>query len=179
AVFIGSHPMAGSEKTGPAAAREGLFDKAVCILTPIANTPADPLQQLDSFWAAVGCKTLRLTPEEHDDLTGRCSHLPHVVAAGLANYVLSPTHAPEQAELCATGFRDTTRVASGSIEMWRDIVMQNREHLQRVLGVFVEDLEEFRRAVSEGDEAAVVDFFETAKKRRDAWQEEFNKHTES
>lgn len=179
AVFIGSHPMAGSEKTGPAAAREHLFDNASCILTPVADTPADALQQLDLFWAAVGCRTLRLTPEEHDDLIGRCSHLPHVVAAGLANYVLSPMHPPEQAELCATGFRDTTRVASGSIEMWRDIVLQNREYLQRILGVFIEDLEEFRRAIAEGDEAVVVDFFKAAKERRDAWKEEFNKRTES
>lgn len=179
AVFVGSHPMAGSEKTGPASAREDLFEKAVCIITPGSAIPTEPLQKLETFWTAVGCRVLRMAPEEHDDLTGRCSHLPHVVAAGLANYVLSPAHPPAQAELCATGFRDTTRVASGSTEMWRDIVMMNREHLQRVLGVFIEDLQEFRRAVQEGDEAAVVEFLQTAKERRDGWQQKFNERNQS
>jgi prephenate dehydrogenase len=93
-----------------------------------------------------------------------------VVAAALANYVLSPAHPPEQKELCATGFRDTTRIASGSPEMWRDIAQANRRHLLRVLGVFIEDLREFQLALEREDETAINDFFQTAKKRRDHWQ---------
>jgi prephenate dehydrogenase len=109
-----------------------------------------------------------MNPMLHDDLVGRSSHLPHVVAAGLANYVLSPVHPKEQAELCAGGFRDTTRVASGSPQMWRDISFANRRNLSRVLGVFIEDLQEFRRALDEGDASAVEEFFQQAKTRRDA-----------
>ena len=112
---------------------------------------------------------LRLTPELHDELVSRSSHLPHVVAAELANYVLSPVHPPEQAAVCANGFRDTTRIASGSPEMWRDIAMANRKNLGRVLGVFIEDLQEFSLSLEKGDVKAVEEFFEKAKQRRDAW----------
>ncbi len=172
-IFIGSHPMAGSEQTGPGAARENLFERAVCITTPTERTPDDKLQMLEALWRAVGCRVIQLTPDLHDNFTSRCSHLPHIVAAELANYVLSPAHPAEQGELCSTGFRDTTRIAAGSPEMWRDIVVGNRKHLLRVLGVFIEDLEEFRLALERGDIEAVVDFFETAKQRRDQWHEKF------
>ena len=124
---------------------------------------------MEGFWKAVGSRVLTLSPTQHDDLVGRSSHLPHVVAAELVNYVLSPVHPKEQAQLCASGFRDTTRVASGSPEMWRDIALANRRHLGRVLGVFIEDLAEFRRALEEGDAASVGEFFAQAKARRDAW----------
>jgi prephenate dehydrogenase len=95
--------------------------------------------------------------------------LPHVVAAELANYVLSPANPREQALVCANGFRDTTRIASGSPEMWRDIAMANGKNLSRVLGVFIEDLQEFQLALDKGDVKAVEEFFEKAKQRRDQW----------
>ena len=113
---------------------------------------------------------MKLSPETHDELVSRSSHLPHVVAAELASYVLSPTHAKEQALLCANGFRDTTRIASGSPEMWRDISLANQKNLSRVLGVFIEGLEEFRHALDHGDTKAMQEFFEKAKERRDAWR---------
>lgn len=169
ALFIGSHPMAGAEKTGPAAARPDLFERAVCVVTPGAKTPVKLVKLIEEFWAAVGGRTLRLTPDQHDSLVARSSHLPHVVAAELANYVLSPAHPKEQPALCATGFRDTTRIAAGSPEMWRDIALANRKHLARSLGVFIEDLQEFQRAVESGDAKAMDEFFETAKHRRDQW----------
>ena len=169
AQFVGSHPMAGAEKTGPAAARAELFEKAVCVVTPGAKTPAKLVKQVEDFWAAIGGKPLRLAPDQHDSLVARSSHLPHVVAAELANYVLSPAHPKEQPALCATGFRDTTRIAAGSPEMWRDIALANRKHLARVLGVFIEDLQEFQLALERGDAKAMDEFFETAKHRRDQW----------
>jgi prephenate dehydrogenase len=92
-----------------------------------------------------------------------------VIAAELANYVLSPVHPREQALLCATGFRDTTRVASGSPEMWRDIALANRKNLARVLGVFIEDLREFQISLETGDGKAIEEFFAVAKQRRDNW----------
>jgi prephenate dehydrogenase len=167
--FIGSHPMAGAEKTGPYAARSDLFQNAVCVVTPTANSPPDLVASLEGFWAQLGGIPLRLSPELHDNLVSRSSHLPHVVAAELANYVLSPVHPKEQALVCANGFRDTTRIAAGSPEMWRDISLANRRNLARVLGVFIEDLHEFQLALERQDSHAIEEFFVQAKRRRDAW----------
>lgn len=167
--FVGSHPMAGAEKTGPGAARPDLFAGAVCVVTPTARTSTIALSRVEALWQAVGAVPVRMTPELHDDLVSRSSHLPHVVAASLANYVLSPIHPKEQALLCANGFRDTTRVASGSPAMWRDIVMENRRNLSRVLGVFIADLEELKHALDEGDARSIEEFLETAQRRREAW----------
>ena len=167
--FIGSHPMAGSEKTGVQAARADLFEGALCAVTPTARSNAAALARVQQLWAALGSRVLTLSPAQHDDLVSRSSHLPHVVAAALANYVLSPANPKEQAALCAGGFRDTTRIASGSPEMWRDIALANRENLARVLGVLIEDLQEFQHSLQQGDSKAVTEFFTSAKERRDAW----------
>lgn len=168
--FIGCHPMTGGEKMGVAAAKSDLFENAVCVVTPTARSNQKALEAVESFWKSVGSRIVKLTPETHDELVSRSSHLPHVIAAELANYVLSPTHAKEQALLCANGFRDTTRIASGSPEMWRDISLANQKNLSRVLGVFIEGLEEFRHALDSGDHKSIEEFFEKAKQRRDDWR---------
>ena len=167
--FIGSHPMAGAEKTGPGSARSDLFVKAVCAVTPTSNSTNHAISKIEDLWRFVGCSPLRIAPDLHDDLVSRSSHLPHVVAAELSNYVLSPVHPKEQALLCANGFRDTTRIASGSPEMWRDISVANQRNLARVLGVFIEDLQEFRLALENDDRKAIEEFFAQAKQRRDQW----------
>ncbi len=167
--FVGSHPMAGSEKTGVHAARSDLFEGSLCALTPTPRSNPEAVVRIRQLWEAIGARVLSLTPAQHDDLVGRSSHLPHVVAAALANYVLSPAHPKEQGALCAGGFRDTTRIASGSPEMWRDIALANREHLGRVLGVLIEDLQEFQRSLQQADSPAITEFFTAAKQRRDAW----------
>ncbi|HEX3718145.1 MAG TPA: prephenate dehydrogenase/arogenate dehydrogenase family protein [Verrucomicrobiae bacterium] len=168
--FIGSHPMAGSEKIGVAAARSDLFQNAICLVTPGPRSSGAAVANIESFWKALGGVPVRMNPETHDDLVSRSSHLPHVVAAELANYVLSPVHPKEQALVCANGFRDTTRIASGSPEMWRDIALANRKNLGRVLGVFIEDLQEFQLALERGDVQAIDEFFAKAKQRRDSWR---------
>jgi prephenate dehydrogenase len=168
--FVGSHPMAGAEKTGPAAARPDLFHDAICVVTPTRRSSASAVKRVEDLWVAVGGRPLRLTTELHDELVSRSSHLPHVVAAGLAAYVLSPLHSEQQGLLCANGFRDTTRIASSSPEMWRDIALANRPNLSRVLGVFIDDLREFQHALEAGDEPAIREYFETARKRREAWR---------
>jgi prephenate dehydrogenase len=168
--FVGSHPMAGAEKTGPAAAHPDLFQDAICVITPTRRSSAGAVQRVEELWAAVGGRPVRLTTELHDELVSRSSHLPHVVAAGLAAYVLSPLHSEQQGLLCANGFRDTTRIASSSPEMWRDIALANRPNLSRVLGVFIDDLREFQHALETGDEPAIQEYFETARKRREVWR---------
>jgi prephenate dehydrogenase len=168
--FVGSHPMAGSERTGLGAARPDLFNNAICLVTPTANSKVDAVCAVQNFWKSLGGWPVRMTPELHDDLVSRSSHLPHVVAAELANYVLSPAHPKEQALVCASGFRDTTRIAASSPEMWRDVVLANRKNLGRVLGVFIEDLQEFQLALEREDVKAIEEFFTKAKQRREQWR---------
>ena len=168
--FVGSHPMAGAEKTGVSASRADLFDGAMCVVTPTRRTNKVALRKVEQFWHGVGGRLLRLTPETHDALVCRSSHLPHVVAAALAHTVLDPSRSKSQAALCATGFRDTTRVASGSPEMWRDIAQANRRNLGQALDEFIGELQRVRALLNEGDGAPLQKFFETAKARRDKWR---------
>ncbi|HEV2434751.1 MAG TPA: prephenate dehydrogenase/arogenate dehydrogenase family protein [Verrucomicrobiae bacterium] len=167
--FVGSHPMAGAERTGVSAASAGLFAKAVCVVTPTGKSNPAAVHKVEQFWTLLGARTLRLAPEQHDLLVSRSSHLPHILAATLAGYVLKPAQPKHQAALCANGFRDTTRIASGSPEMWRDIALANRKNLGRALEDFVSDLKSFRRDLAKADAKAITKFFETAKARRDGW----------
>jgi prephenate dehydrogenase len=167
--FVGSHPMAGAEKTGVAAARADLFVNAVCVVTPTERSNAAAVRKVEAFWKLLGARTLRLAPEQHDVLVSRASHLPHIVAAALANLVLAQARPEFQSALCANGFRDTTRIASGSTEMWRDIALANRKNLARSLDAFISELQKFQSALKQTDAKAVATFLETAKLRRDRW----------
>ncbi len=167
--FIGSHPMAGAEKTGVAAARVDLFNHAVCVVTPTKKSNRAALRATEQLWKSVGARVMRLAPELHDELVSRSSHLPHVAAATLANLVLDPAHPKSQPLLCANGFRDTTRIASGSPEMWRDIALANRKNLNLALSAFIHDLKKIQAVLKKGDEKAAEKFFQQGKNRRDAW----------
>lgn len=167
--FIGSHPMAGGEKMGVQAARADLFERAACIVTPTAHSDPEAVRRLTEFWQSVGGVPWTLPAERHDELVARSSHLPHFVAATLAHYILDPVHPPEQAGLCATGFRDTTRIASGSPEMWRDIAEANAVNLTAALDTFIGELQRLRQALGNGNATLVRQLLETAKQRRDAW----------
>lgn len=167
--FIGSHPMAGSEKAGVSAAHERLFENATCVITPTRQSNRRALVKVQNLWRSVGCRLMKLSPCEHDELVSRSSHLPHLVAAELASFVLDPSHGVEQAQLCANGFRDSTRIASGSPEMWRDIAIANRENLVKALDIFTAELRNLRRLLSTGDSNRLRDFLVSAKQRRDNW----------
>jgi prephenate dehydrogenase len=167
--FIGSHPMAGGEKMGVQAARVDLFENTICIVTPTKKSKASAVRRLEQFWKSLGARTLRLAAAEHDSLVSRSSHLPHVVAAALSGLVLDPKLAKAQSALCATGFRDTTRIASGSPEMWRDIALANRKNLAQSVDAFVAELKKFQAILKTGDSKSVESFFATAKARRDDW----------
>ncbi len=175
--FVGSHPMAGSEKTGVAAARADLFLDAVCVITPTRESNPTAVQRVTRLWRSVGSRVLRLNPEAHDEMVSRSSHLPHVIAAQLSNLVLSPASDKHQAKLCANGFRDTTRIASGSPEMWRDIALANRENLLGAIDSFEQGLSSFKRALKSGDQAAISRFFAEAKARRDRWSRNAASHS--
>jgi prephenate dehydrogenase len=167
--FVGSHPMAGGEKMGVLAARADLYANAVCAVTPTKKSNPNAVRKLEQFWKSLGARTLRLDAARHDLLVSRSSHLPHVIAATLVNLVLHPANPQTQVGLCATGFRDTTRIASGSPEMWRDIALANRKNLSRSIGAFVNDLKKFQSALKRSDDRVVEKFFTTAKRHRDNW----------
>ncbi len=157
------------KKLGVLAARADLFENAVCVVTPTKKSNATAVRKVEQFWKSLGARVLKLDAAQHDLLVSRSSHLPHVVAATLANLVLNPASPKTQAALCATGFRDTTRIASGSPEMWRDIALANRKNLSRSVDAFMAELKKFQSALKCGDAKAMEKFYATAKQRRDNW----------
>jgi 16S rRNA processing protein RimM len=112
-LFIGSHPMAGSENAGMAHARPDLFRGAACLITPLSSTPGAPLERLEAFWRGLGMRVSRISPEDHDQALARVSHLPHAAAAALTLAALGPR--PEDGALCGNGLRDSTRIAKGGV----------------------------------------------------------------
>jgi prephenate dehydrogenase len=169
AQFVGSHPMAGGEKMGVLAARANLYANVVCVVTPTKKSNASAVRKLEQFWKALGARVVKMDAAKHDALVSRTSHLPHVTAAALAGLVLDPKQPSANSGLCATGFRDTTRIASGSPEMWRDIVLTNRKNVAQSVDAFVGELKKFQTALKKGDAKAVEKFFAIAKERRDNW----------
>jgi prephenate dehydrogenase len=167
--FVGSHPMAGGEKMGVSAAKADLFTNAVCVVTPTKKSNAAAVRKLEQFWQALGARTLRLDAARHDLLVSHTSHLPHILAATLTRLVLNPAAPKTQAALCATGFRDVTRIASGSPEMWRDIALANRKNISRSVDAYIAALRQFQTALQTGNATALENFFATAKARRDLW----------
>lgn len=167
--FVGSHPMAGSEKGGVEAARADLFRRAVCVVTPEAGTAEVAVGKVRRLWESLGAEVLILEAALHDRLVSRASHLPHLVAAALAGQVLDPRRDGRQSALCATGFRDTTRVACSSPAMWRDIALANQKNLVRDLAAFEKRLAALRGWLMQGDAVAVERFLATAQKLRLGW----------
>ncbi len=167
--FVGSHPMAGSEQTGPAAARADLFDGTVCVVTPTGDTHAGALATVNDFWAGLGSQPVAMPADTHDRLVARCSHLPHLLASALSRRVLDPAHGEQQAQLCATGFRDMTRLAAGSPVMWRDIVGSNRDDILAAIDEFTDELGQLRGLITDDSPEAIEAWLQQAKATRDDW----------
>jgi len=162
-VFIGSHPMAGSEKKGLAHADAGLFQDAAVVLTPEADG-AGLLPRLETFWKSLGGVVSCLSPERHDELVAGISHLPHLVAAALARSVLA--WEPGAVKLSGGGFRDTTRVAGGPEEMWADILNDNREAVSRRLDAYLAELQRWKEALDALDRDRLRDLLSEARHLR-------------
>ena len=143
--FIGGHPMAGSHETGVGAARATLFEKATCILTPTENTDADALALIKSLWEFVGAVPHLLAPKTHDLLVGAASHLPHLIASILTSTVANvETENGKALDFTATGFRDSTRIAAGSPDLWTGIFTQNSDVLLSLIDDIIDNLTEFK-----------------------------------
>lgn len=161
--FVGSHPLAGSEKRGPEYADANLFQNRVTVVTPTPHTDEAALRKTVAFWQALGCRVTCLGPEEHDRALALTSHLPHLVASALAG--LLPQ---ELAGLAATGFRDTTRIAAGDARLWSAIFAQNQAAVLDALGHFESRIDAFKKALASGDWAALDALLAEAKRIRDA-----------
>lgn len=161
--FVGSHPLAGSEKRGAEHADADLFQDRLTIVTRTAATDARAVERTTAFWQALGSRVQVMGPEEHDRALALTSHLPHLVAAALAGIL-----PPEQYPFTASGFRDTTRIAAGDSTLWTGIFAQNRPAVLESLKHFEDRLTQFREALALGDWAALGELLAQAKKVRDA-----------
>lgn len=161
--FLGSHPMAGSEKMGPTNASADLFEGRITVVTPTKNTQAKDFDQLEQFWTSLGSMVVQMQADEHDRAVAMTSHLPHAVAAALA-----ATVSEEFFRLAGTGLKDTTRVASGGPEVWTPIFQLNRDHILAALAAFQKNLDSLADAIRAGDAAQLERILTIAKKSRDA-----------
>ncbi|MDQ0218982.1 prephenate dehydrogenase [Peribacillus cavernae] len=166
--FIGGHPMAGSHKSGPGAAKARLFENAFYLLTPNEETDIEKIEQLKSWLEGTQANFLVVTPEEHDRLTGVISHFPHIIAAGLVqqakNYNIENSLV---SRLAAGGFRDITRIASSSPVMWRDISIQNKTVLLDLMDDWLKEMERVKSVLIQDDAESILGFFKSAKEFRD------------
>lgn len=169
--FVGSHPMAGSEKRGPVAARQDLFEGAVCLVCvnetnsefKIQNSEL-PADRIAALWSSLGMRILRTDPATHDRWVAAISHLPHALAFTLVNAAAAD---PACLQAIAGGFLDTTRIAASDIDMWTDIFLTNSPALTAALTAFEGRLANLRQAISRGDEPAIRAALTAAKRVRD------------
>jgi prephenate dehydrogenase len=168
---VGSHPLCGSEKAGVAHASGNLFEGAVCAVTPTEASAANDVAVVTEFWEALGSRVVNLTATDHDAIVARTSHLPHVLASALVNAVLTSPRAGES-DFLGTGFRDTTRLASGEAGMWRDIALDNAEAIAAAVEDLQNELSQLRSALNAKDAAALEKFFAQAQSHRADWLKE-------
>jgi len=160
--FVGSHPFAGSEKAGPEHAREDLFRGQICVVTPTRRTRPQDFAETVDFWSSLGATVVRMTPNEHDATAAAVSHVPHVVASALAAATTK-----RQLAMVGTGWLDTTRLAAGNVQLWRQILATNRGHVLKSLDKFAKVLASLQRALEKEDDVAVARLLKAGKNNRD------------
>ena len=161
--FVGSHPMAGSEKRGVRYASADLFQGATCITTPTAETDLGALEKVEAFWTSLGMNLVRMSPDEHDRRLADVSHLPHALAAALVSM-----QDEASLRLAGKGFLDTTRIAGGDAGLWRDIFVDNRDNLSDSIRQVQGHLERLLNCLDSGDAKAVSAWLDAAAARRRA-----------
>lgn len=161
--FVGSHPLAGSEKSGPQYATADLYVGRMVLITPEESTDPAVTAEATALWEAVGANVQTMSPAEHDLVLAATSHLPHALASVLAAGIPGPWWA-----YSAGGLRDTTRIAAGDPELWRQILLANREALLGRLQQFESDLADFRAALAAGDGDRLLQLLALGKEQRDA-----------
>jgi prephenate dehydrogenase len=166
--FVGGHPMAGTEKAGYVSSFAHLFENAYYILCPGKNSTRVALETISGLVGGIGAIPLYMNPVEHDRVTGCISHFPHIIASALVNLVRkAETPGAQMQILAAGGFRDITRIASSSPEMWENIVLSNKLQLEGILDTFVGMLETLKKSIQGEDHKEIREFFASAKQYRD------------
>ena len=168
--FVPGHPIAGTEHSGAAAAFPALFDNRSVILAPLPETRRDAIARVTAMWQACGARVSTLAPDRHDAIFAAVSHLPHVLAFTLVAELAARPGAATYFDNAAGGFRDFTRIAASSPEMWRDIALANRDALLGEIDIYADALAAARALISAGDGEAIVELFEQASTARRAWE---------
>lgn len=167
--FIGGHPMAGSEKSGFSNSKAHLIENAYYILTPSAKVSKEKIHAYRDLVSSLKALPIVLDYREHDFVTGTVSHLPHLIASSLVNFVRDTDTKDELMKaLAAGGFKDLTRIASSSPAMWQQICLKNGENISHILGKYIEALEKAKEAVDTGDETALYTLFESSRDYRNS-----------
>ena len=167
--FVPGHPIAGSEQSGPGAARADLYRGKKVVLTPQADTRAAALATVQALWQAAGAQVEMLEPDLHDRVFAAVSHLPHLAAFALVDELAQRADGDTFFRFAASGFRDFTRIAGSSPERWRDIALANREALLTELDAYVAALQSLRQAVAGEDADALLTLFSRARSARENW----------
>jgi len=159
--YVGSHPIAGSEQRGVEFSRDDLFEDAMCILTATDKTNRRAVQTLKRFWSELGCFVKLMEPAEHDRIFANVSHLPHVVAAALTNASSS-----EELKFAGKGFMDTSRIASGPVNIWADVLLSNPDNVAKGIDRTITELSKLKRAVEGRNKEQVESLLKNARDKR-------------
>ena len=165
--FVPAHPIAGKEKSGFEVSVPDLFKDKKTIITPLENNAPESIKVIHDMWIGTGAEVDYLSPESHDELLGMTSHLPHMLAFSLVNYLVSQS--PNASIYAGGGFKDFSRIASGDAVMWRDICIQNKEQIIDHLKGYQSTLSELIDAIDDDDRKRLEMLFTTAKNTRDSW----------
>jgi prephenate dehydrogenase len=167
--FVPGHPIAGSERSGAEAGDASLFVGRQVILTPVPETSASALARVEEFWTTCGARVERLDPARHDRVLAAVSHLPHLLAFVLVAELASRKDGAEYFSNAGSGFRDFTRIAGSSPEMWRDVALANRDALLTELAAYRSALDELMLSIEHGDCAALDAMLDRAARARRHW----------
>jgi len=169
--FIGSHPIAGSEKNGAKAAELDLFKNKNIVITEESLSSTDDQKKLTSFWSSLGGIVSKMTAEDHDQIFSTVSHLPHLLAFNLVNLINKKKNKEVLLSFAASGFRDFSRIAASSPEMWRDICLANKESILQDLILFEKEINELKSFLELNDEDNLEKYLKNASTTRKDWSE--------
>ena len=166
--WIPSHPIAGTEESGPKAGKANMFEDRWCIISPQKDSSEQIIKILKSFWEAIGSKVKIMTPDEHDEILALTSHLPHAIAYNIVRTVINVEDKLKQevVQFSAGGLRDFTRIAASNPLMWRDIFLDNSENILKGIDSFAEKLQEFKKAISDRNGDQLFQIFNSTKEIR-------------
>jgi prephenate dehydrogenase len=172
---VPAHPIAGSELSGASAAQYGLYENRTVVLTPLPETDSAAIDCVAGLWQSCGARIQRLTPAEHDGIFATVSHLPHLLAFSYVNMIADKDNAERCLDFASTGFRDFTRIAGSSPEMWRDICLANRDALLKELSAYRTELDTLAQHIEAGEGEILSQRFAQARQLRGLWHQKFQR----